>query len=197
MDAIHKRRSIRKFSDKPIAREVIEQIIQAGINAPSAKNRQPWRFVVVTADGEKTDMLNAMREGLQWMKKNAVASKEDRQFLMGAWNTLHVMEQAPVTIFVLNPEGKLPFVELQPFLERFMELANAQSVGACIENMCLAATDMGIGSLWICDVFQAYHALIKWLDSDKQLIAALSIGYAEESPPTRPRRPLGEITTWR
>jgi len=197
MDAIQMRRSIRKFSADPVSRETIEQIIQAGIDAPSAKNRQPWRFVVVTADGEKPGMLNAMREGLKRMEESAASSVEGRLFLAGAWHTFRIMEKAPVTIFVLNPEGKSPFVGLEPIFERFMELANVQSVGACIENMCLAATEKGLGSLWICDVFQAYHSLAKWLGTGWQLAAALSVGYAEESPPARPRNPIEEVTTWR
>jgi len=197
MTAIGKRRSIRKFTEQPVPREMIEQILQAGIDAPSAKNRQPWRFVVATQEGDRAKMLDAMHDGLAWMEANGVQTEQDRLFLKGAWNTYHIMRQAPVTIFILNPEGKTPFEGLEPFGERFMELANVQSVGACIQNMCLAATEMGLGSLWICDVFDAYHTLTEWIGTDAQLVAALSIGYAAEEPAARPRRPMEEITTWR
>ena len=47
IQVIDSRRSIRKFQDKPLARQDIREILQAGIKAPSAKNRQPWRYVVV------------------------------------------------------------------------------------------------------------------------------------------------------
>jgi nitroreductase len=47
MDAIYARRSIRKYSSKPLPRETIEDIIRAGMNAPSAGNEQPWHFVVI------------------------------------------------------------------------------------------------------------------------------------------------------
>lgn len=46
-DSISKRRSIRKYKNQSISHETIEKIIEAGINAPSSKNRQPWRFVVI------------------------------------------------------------------------------------------------------------------------------------------------------
>ena len=48
MEAIYKRRSIRRYQDKPITREHIEKILKAGMNAPSAGNEQPWHFVVMT-----------------------------------------------------------------------------------------------------------------------------------------------------
>ncbi len=194
LSAINTRRSIRKFTDKPVPRQLIEQILQAGIEAPSAKNRQPWRFVVATREGKQVAMIAAMRSGLEWMDQNGGF---DPALMKGAWYTLGIMEKAPVTIFVLNPDGTSPFTGLEPFGERFMEMANMQSLGACIENMCLAATDLGLGSLWICDVFQAYDSLVRWLQTEDQLVAALSIGYKDESPYARPRKALEDITTWR
>jgi nitroreductase len=47
MEAIYKRRSIRKYSSKPVPREIIERVIKAGMNAPSAGNEQPWHFMVI------------------------------------------------------------------------------------------------------------------------------------------------------
>lgn len=47
MDVINKRRSIRKFMDKPVEAEVIEKLLRAAMQAPSAKNQQPWEFLVI------------------------------------------------------------------------------------------------------------------------------------------------------
>ena len=47
ISAIYDRRSIRKFKDKPISQKDIMEIIQSGIKAPSSKNRQPWKYIVV------------------------------------------------------------------------------------------------------------------------------------------------------
>jgi nitroreductase len=52
MEAIHTRRSIRRFEEKPVPLEVIRTALAAGVRAPNGGNRQPWRFVVVT-DPEK------------------------------------------------------------------------------------------------------------------------------------------------
>lgn len=196
LSAISARRSIRRFKPDPISKALIERILQAGLEAPSAKNRQPWRFVVVT-EKERDGMLAAMRKGLAWMEAHGTQTELDTQLLKGAWHTLGIMETAPATIFVLNPYGTPPNKPLSPYGERFVALANAQSIGAAIQNMCLAATDLGLGSLWIADVYSAYHALTAWLETDDFLVAALSIGYPDESPAARPRKSLCEITAWR
>lgn len=46
-EAIQTRRSIRKYEDKPIAKETIEKLLRAAMQAPSAANQQPWEFIVV------------------------------------------------------------------------------------------------------------------------------------------------------
>lgn len=51
--AISQRRSIRRFEDKPVPRELIEKILYAATLAPSGKNAQPWRFIVL--EGKKKD----------------------------------------------------------------------------------------------------------------------------------------------
>lgn len=195
-EAILNRRSVRKYSDKPVDKDMIAELLETACWAPSGMNRQPWHFVVVT-DKDKQGMLSAMRESLEWMEHDVAQSDKEMQLLKGAWNTFHIMEQAPVTIFILNPYGKAPFEGLEAFGERFDELANVQSVGAAIENMCLAATEQGLGSLWIADVYAAYHTLLAWLETADQLVAALSIGYADEAPQARPRKAIEDVTVCR
>ena len=71
IDAIQKRRSIRKFTDQPVPREMIKRILQAGIDAPSAKNRQPWRFVVVQ-NPEKRAIFEKASFGQEHVRKAPV-----------------------------------------------------------------------------------------------------------------------------
>jgi nitroreductase len=59
--------------------------------------------------------------------------------------------------------------------------------------MLLAARDLGIGSLWICDVFYAYEKLRDWLGEEGEMIAAVCLGYPDEEPDARPRKPLAEV----
>ncbi len=191
---IEKRRSIRKYKNQPVPKEMIEQIIMAGIQAPSSKNRQPWHFIVVTG-AAKASMISVMRQGIAREKKMPLLPGSANH-ISGAEYTAYIMEQAPVIIFIINPLG-LELYQPITFEERIYEICNAQSVGAAVENMALTATELGLGSLWICDTFFAYPELKKWLDVKGELYAALAIGYAAEQPKARPRRPFSETVEWR
>jgi predicted transcriptional regulator YdeE/nitroreductase len=187
LEAIAGRRSIRRFKGEPIPDEALQAILTAGIQAPSAKNRQPWQFVVISGE-KRAEMVSVMREGIAKIK----ARGEDPG--SAEW-TADVMEQAPVTVFVFNPEGLRPWLA-HSIDQMFQALVNTQSIGAAIQNMTLAALDLGLGSLWICDVLYAYDELCQWLGEEGQMVAALSLGYADESPPARPRKPASEVTRW-
>ena len=70
IDAIKQRRSIRKFINKPLEKEMLEQIILAGRYAPSAKNDQPWRFIVITKP-EKIHWLSLqVQQAIKHVLKN-------------------------------------------------------------------------------------------------------------------------------
>ena len=184
LDAIAARRSIRKFKDIPIPEEMLQTILEAGIQAPSACNRQPWQFIIVQGE-KKVKMLRIMRDRIARDKARGedIGSSE--------WSA-HVMEEAPVTVFVFNPEGLRPWRK-HTVEQMFMDVLDIQSIGAAIQNMLLAAEDQGLGSLWICDVFIAYKKLCKWLGEKGELIAAVSFGYADESPAARPRKPMSKV----
>lgn len=194
IQAITDRRSIRKYKLAKVPQEFIEEILEAGMLAPSSKNRQPWRFVVAGGSA-KAEALAAMERGLV-REKSCPLLPESAIFLSDAWHTLSVMKQAPVIIFIVNTLG----VYLNKPLtadERVAEICNAQSIGAAVENMTLAATELGLGSLWICNTFFAHRELCAWLDTDGQLYGALAVGYGDERPPARPRKDRRDAVEWR
>jgi nitroreductase len=195
IDAIESRRSIRKYSGAEIPEDIILKIVEAGAKAPSAKNRQPWKFIIVEGEARR-GMLEAFRKGLDREKRGDAMLPESGRYRNGAEHTLEIMRQAPVTIFVMNTEGR-ELLHTLTAEEKIYEIANIQSIGAAVQNMLLAATEMGIGSLWICDVFFAYKELGEWLAADGEMIAAVSFGYPLESPHERPRKPASDITEWR
>ena len=100
-----------------------------------------------------------------------------------------------MTVFVFNPFGMHPWLA-RSIEQNFHDVVNIQSIGAAIQNMVLAAQDLGIGSLWICDVFEAYEELRQWLGEEGQMIAAVSFGYADERPAARPRKPIKQVARW-
>ncbi len=194
MNEIYERRSIRRYKAVSVAQEVIEQILRAGIAAPSSKNRQPWRFIVATGTAKETALL-AMEKGLGREKTNPLLP-ESAEHLPAAWHTLEVMKTAPVVVFIVNPLAK-PLSEKMSAEERASDICNAQSVGAAIENMALTATELGLGSLWICDTFFAQKELNRWLSVVGELYAAMAFGIPDENPPARPRYALDSVVEWR
>ena len=195
ISAIYDRRSIRKFTDKPIPQKDITDIIQSGIKAPSSKNRHPWKYIVVQGN-VKEEMLEVFRQGIEREENDNALLPESKQHIAAAKYTVDIMAEAPTIIFVVNSLGKSILSELTPE-ERVYEICNIQSIGASIQNMLLTATEKGIGSLWICDIYFAYSELCKWLGSDGQLIAAIAFGYPNESPKERPRRKIDDIVEWK
>ncbi len=187
LDAIAARRSIRKFKADPVPAELLQTIFRAALQAPSGMNRQPWRWVVVTGDRRK-DMVRVMREGLAKTQASGRSTGS-------AESSMKIMEQAPVTAFVFNASGLSPW---QPHSvdQMFELLLDVQSIGAAMENLVLAALDQGLGSVWICDVWYAYEELCGCLGTAGQLVAAVSLGYADEAPAARPRKPMSETVRW-
>jgi nitroreductase len=188
MEAIQARRSIRKFKDDPVPEDEIREILHAATLAPSGKNRQPWHFVVVQGE-PRAEMVRTMQAGIDKLQEQGVETGS------AEW-TVKVMAQAPATIFVFDRLVSPWEDEEREFVDFLGDIVDVQSIGAAIQTMLLAATDRGLGTLWICDVFFAYPELCEWLDEEHLMIAAISVGYPDEAPDSRPRKSVDEVTRW-
>lgn len=189
---ISERRSVRKFKPDGIPKSAAEEIILAGSLAPSAKNRQPWKFTV-TEGKAKAELCVAMEAGLE-REKTAPLLPQSASGMADAWHTLSVMRQAPLLIFITDIFGTDIAAPLSAD-EREFEICNTLSIGAAIQNMTLAAQNLGIGSLWVCNTCFAQRELSELLGGE--LRAVLALGYPAESPPARPRRDIRDIAEWR
>lgn len=193
LTAIKERRSIRKYDTTSISHDDIERIILAGMQAPSGKNRQPWRFIVVEGVS-KIDMLKAMNRGLERETHNPKLPNSAK-YIDSVKHTISIMEQAPVTIFIINPLNSMECFP-EDWESRFYEVCNIQSIGACIQNMLLVAVDLGVGSLWNNDIYFAYDELAGWLNTREQIVAAVSFGISSECPNARPRNNIADLVKW-
>ena len=136
-----------------------------------------------------------MEHGLQ-REKSRPFLPESADHLPDAEHTLEIMRQAPALIFIMNTLGS----DLQKPLsvdERVFEICNTLSIGAAIENMSLAAVELGLGTLWICNTFFAFPELTEALHTKGVLYAALAVGYPDEAPFPRPRKSFDQVTEWR
>lgn len=194
-EAIEGRRSIRRFTATEPSREQINRILAAGRLAPSAKNRQPWRYVVCSGEA-KAGICRAMEQGLLREAERPLLPGSAR-FLQSAGNTLNIMRQAPVLICVIDILGA-PLTDALDVEDRVGEICNVESIGAALENMALAATAEGLGGLWIGDSFFAQVELEAELQLTQGYLAAImAIGEPDEQPTARPRLPFDEIVEWR
>ena len=182
IDAINNRRSIRDFKNEDIAREIVEDILNCGRLAPSAKNRQPWYFVILK-DKVKDKVADLM---IEYTNNND--ETEERKILnapSSVNSTAKVIKQAPVLVLIFRQKD-----------DNWL-IGDNLSIGACVENICLRATDLGFGSLWIRDIVYVSSKVAEMLGhSDLELNCAVSLGVPNQNPSQRPRKELKDIVEW-
>ena len=192
---IENRRSIRKYKADNIDRKLIEDMIYSASLAPSAKNRQPWKFIVYHGE-EKDKLVSVMRKGIETEKNTHKLMPEWAFAIPDAENTVRIMQEAPCLIAVLNTNQHTPFECIQGE-NRVVEICDSLSIGAAIENLLLTATSHGLGTLWIANTCFAYNELTAFIGTDNQLTGIVAVGLANESPAKRPRKPLSDIIDYR
>jgi nitroreductase len=195
-EAIENRRSIRKFSDKDLPNEVITKIIKAGLKAPSQKNKQPWKFII-TKGIEKNKIISVIEQGIEREKSSTGLLPNRKHLIPSVLNTINSMKQASVLIFVFNTEKSDFLFENVTTEQKFVETSNILSIGAAIENILLAAIDLGIASLWICDTVFAYREICEYLREDGQLVSAIALGYAAETARPISKKNFDDVVVWR
>jgi nitroreductase len=88
LDIIHKRRSIRRYSNRPVAPELVNELLRAAMSAPSAGNEQPWQFVVIS-NRDILDRIPALHPHAGMTKEAQVAilvcGDLDREKHQGFW----------------------------------------------------------------------------------------------------------------
>ena len=179
---IKKRRSIRKYKNTEISKEIIEDLINCARLAPSAKNRQPWKFVIVT-DTIKKQIADIMLE----KEKKSKVSLERKIYNANSSvkATAKIIKEAPILILVLKE------------YEDNWIIGDSLSIGGAIEHICLRATDLGLGSLWIRDIVYTQKDIAKLIcHENMEVISAISIGYPNENPSQRSRKKLNEVLEW-
>ena len=99
-------------------------------------------------------------------------------------STARAISQAPVLILVYKEKDN-----------NWLD-SDFLSIGACVENMCLMATNLGLGSLWIKDICYVEKDISKLLNIDKELSCAVILGRPNQEPKMRPRKELKDIVKW-
>lgn len=200
-DAIRSRRSIRKYKPDPIPDEDIRKIIEAATLAPSASNKQMWRFLVVSNKDVLARMKDVIIARLEELGAGGDSDK-DASRTKAARNYSTFFPEAGATIVVL---GEPYHSDLDAILlaqgwtpEQIRELRqypDLQSLGAAMQNICLAAHAMGYGTCWMTGPTIARPELEKALDVQApwSIVALIPVGVPDYDPPARSRKPVDEV----
>ncbi|MEI7815750.1 MAG: nitroreductase family protein [Desulfuromonadales bacterium] len=158
------RRSIRKYKDTPVEKEKIDRVLDAARLAPSWKNLQCWRFLVLTDETKRVKVLEAFPDDNPG--KKAIAA-------------------APVVIVVCgNPADS----DVENGIDYFVA-----DVAIAFEHLCLAAHALGLGTCWMgwYDEIRIKHAL--GIPDGIRIVGITPLGYPDQDPKQRPRKDLSEI----
>ncbi|HEY4723833.1 MAG TPA: nitroreductase family protein, partial [Anaerolineae bacterium] len=170
---------------QPISQEVIDQLLDAAIRAPSAHNRQPWRFAVVTTPEVKTQLADAMGNRLRadrLEERNLVSIEVIDRDVARSHDRIIAAPVVIVACLSMTDMDHYPDDRRAAF-ERTMAI---QSVAASIENMLLTATALGLGVCWMCAPLFCPDVVRVALDlpDDWEAQALITIGYpADEGKP--------------
>ncbi len=173
-EAIAERYSCRAYRTDPVSEEAVQIILEAGRLAPSACNKQPWRFAVVTGEEARRSIVEtAFLKGIpmQWALDAPVF------FVLGMVRSTITHKIAPQISGV-----DYPWVD----------------IGIVGEHMVLQATELGLGTCWIGWIRPKKVARIVGWPRGIQPVAVITCGYPSEDTdhPRRPRQTLDDLTTY-
>ena len=192
---IRSRRSVRRFLPDPVPQPVIESLLETGTFAPSAHNRQPWRFAVLTTLESKTRLADAM--GADFRRDLLADGLSPDEAEKQVTRSRARICEAPVVIMLCVMMADMDTYPDEK-RQRAEYLMATQSVALIGGTILLAAHAEGLGGVWVCaplftpDTIRRQLALP--LDWEPQ--AMLLIGYPAKVPEVRARKPLSEITIY-
>jgi coenzyme F420-0:L-glutamate ligase / coenzyme F420-1:gamma-L-glutamate ligase len=186
------RRSIRRFKPNPVPDSVIEEILTTATFAPSAHNRQPWRFTVIadTARSVKTRLGEAVTTKMRMDMQADGASEADIEKRVDI--SLRRLNEAPVVVVLCRDKTA---VRADTPEEAAMGVQSTALAGL---QLLLAAHAEGLGGNWICWPLYAQEAtrLALNLPESWEPQAFYFLGYPDETPELKHRKPIKEILKW-
>lgn len=173
LDLVNRRQSDRRYLDKPVEKEKIERIVEAGRLSPSACNGQPWRFIVVDEPELRAE----------------VAAATESQVLR--MNTF--VQQAPVLIVIIREKSN--------FTSRAGDLLKNKDyslidIGIATASMSYQATAEGLGTCIIGWLDEKKIKRLLGIPASKKVELVMTVGYSDNTTRTKLRRPPGEVTSY-
>ena len=208
-EAIYRRQSIRAFTPEPVPKKTLLQLLDAAVQAPSARNMQPWHFIVVTGKARErlvqrltSRYAEELAHGLQPPAMELAEPYQDRvRRFMEALRTVTV--QAPHFDLM---RGSLSFYGAPAVillaLDRSLPLDRLFDLGAAVQNLLLLAPSHGLGTCVIGIVLR-YREVIRealQLPESVNLVMTVAVGVPDPASPLSAfksgRQEVAEFLTW-
>ncbi len=187
------RRSIRRFKADPVPVSVLSDILHTATFAPSAHNRQPWRFMVMTDSPAKKHLSDAMAGEFQRdLEKDKLPLEEITKRVNKSRERIN---SAPVVVILCVDMSEM---DAYPDTRRRKAeyIIATQSTANAGMQLLLAAHAEGLGGVWVCSPMFAQDTVQEALNIPKswEPQAMLLIGYPVEIPAPREKKPLLEVS---
>ncbi|MBK6645363.1 MAG: nitroreductase family protein [Anaerolineales bacterium] len=187
------RRSIRRFKPDPVPDSVIREILHTAAFAPSAHNRQPWRFAVVTDSSARQRLVDSMALEFQRdLEQDALPPDEIQKRIE---RSRQRVSNAPVVVILcvdMSGMDKYPDTKRRK-AEYIIATQSAANAGM---QLLLAAHAEGLGGVWVCSPMFAQKTVqgALTLPDTWEPQAMFLLGYPAETPPLRERKKLKDIS---
>jgi len=207
LDWMLSRRSMRAFSDRPVDRETLEQLLLAATSAPSATNRQPWQFAVVRSASLRVSIVEAVRVRAEEMK-DIIRRGHHAEDFGNYGDFFHEPLQSAAVIIIpqyrafpdlianlLASGGANP----ADFHTAGAMQAELCSTSAAVMNLLLQAHASGLGACWMAGPMIARDRIgaLLGIAAPWQMVGAIALGYPQgPAPEAKPRKPLGRVVRW-
>ena len=198
MKVIQDRRSIREWTEEPISEQDLEMILEAGRQAPSGENAQPWRFIIVK-DAETRKKLGALAGGgssrrftaefVTQQMQERFANLQDEAKKKAAFEKL---TSGQVSAFLANAPLNIVVCGKKDVWDMPLDTS------AAIENMLLMVTALGLGACWViapCIDIRDEERVKALLDIPEgfKAVSVISIGHPTRPHRPRPRMPINQL----
>jgi len=195
-DIIQRRRTVRRFQPTPVPRSVVEGLLELAVQAPSAHNSQPWRFVVLYEEKTRRDMALAMADALRERRLGDGDAPGDVE--ADAARSIERITGAPVALLLCMSESDL---------DRYPDAARTraehhlaiQSTALAAGHLLLAAEEAGLGAFWLCAPMFAQDVVCDMLGLPDCWApqALILLGHPDENSSPRSRKDMKEVVQWR
>ncbi len=192
LQSIINRRSIRMFTEQQVSDDDLSTILDAANHAPSAHNQQSWRFIVLR-DESKNDLAKFISS------KAGDFPRPSSTLLRMASRSI---QSASAVIAVANTgtlisHGTDLFKVDKDLAYDFFRVMEIQSSAAAVENLLLAATSLGIASVWLGVLVLIKNEVLRFLkEPEGEFMAVIPIGYPAQTSSGPKKQPLEAIVKY-